>query len=154
MYECTDLRLNRTAAIKIMLRTSFGHTAAVRRFDREAKAIASLRHPNIIEIYDFGPLGHEAAYIVMPRLQGQSWRSELQVRGSLPPGLAADWLDQVLSGLEAAHANGVVHCDLKPENLHVCHGRRGGAVITILDFGLAKMTNTEGLSATVTLEVG
>jgi serine/threonine-protein kinase len=152
VYECSDLRLNRTVAIKIMLRRLFGNDAAMRRFDREARAIASLRHPNIVEIYDFGSIGNDGAYIVMPRLRGRSWRSELELRGSLSPALAADWLDQVLSALEAAHASGVVHCDLKPENLHVGHRERGGALITILDFGLARMDPAQPSPATVTLE--
>jgi serine/threonine protein kinase len=111
-----------------------------------------LRHANIVEIYDFGPIGQEGAYIVMPRLYGRSWRSEIEMRGTLSPVLAADWLDQVLSGLEAAHASGVVHCDLKPENLHVSQGASAGASITILDFGLAKIDAGEAALITVTLD--
>jgi hypothetical protein len=151
VYECADLRLNRTVALKIMLRSFFGDQKALRRFDREAKAIASLHHPNIVEIYDFGLIGSEGAYFVMPRLHGRSWRSELEARLTLSPELTAEWLDQVLSGLEAAHRSGIVHCDLKPENLHISRCEEGAASIKILDFGLAKLNDFDaGATATLT----
>jgi hypothetical protein len=139
VYEALDLTLGRTVAVKIMLGQLFGNPTALRRFAREGKAIASLRHPNIIEIYDFGLIGTDGAFLVMPRLYGSSARSELQSRGLLAPANAAAWLDQVLDGLEAAHRSGIVHCDLKPENIVISPNDGGREHITILDFGLARL---------------
>jgi hypothetical protein len=150
VYEASDLQLHRTVAVKIMLGTLFGNRSALHRFHREAKAAAALRHPHIVELYDFGRIGEGGAYLVMPRLQGNSWRTELNTSGKLAVHTAANWIDQVLTGLEAAHTAGVVHCDLKPENLLVSHMAAGGW-ITILDFGLARIRQMELDGATVTL---
>ena len=134
VYDATDLRLNRNVALKVMVGSLFGNHAALRRFDREARATASLVHPNIVAIHDYGTVGSDGAYLVMERVAGATWRSELDKRGALAPETAARWFDQLLSGLEAAHTAGIVHRDLKPDNVLVDNDQ-----IKILDFGLAKM---------------
>jgi serine/threonine-protein kinase len=135
VYEAHDLGLGRQVAIKIMLGVGFGHETALRRFRREAQAVARLNHPNIVSLYDFGELEGGGAYLVMERLHGATLRAEMKRVGVFSP---ADWFEQILAGLAAAHEHGVVHRDLKPEN--ILGGRRasGFLAVKILDFGLAK----------------
>ena len=138
VYEALDLRLNRKVAFKVMTGSLFGNLAAVRRFEREAKAAARLNHRNIVAIYDFGAIAGSGAYLVMELVEGRSLQSELQARGAVSTELAAELLDQLLAGMEAAHSAGVIHRDLKPENVLVA-GRGDELTIKILDFGLAKL---------------
>jgi len=138
VYEARDLGLGRQVAIKIMLGGGFGHETALRRFRREAQAVARLNHPNIVSLYDFGELEGGGAYLVMERLRGVTLRAEMKRVGVFSPAETADWFERILAGLAAAHEHGVVHRDLKPENM--LGGRRasGSLVVKILDFGLAK----------------
>ena len=138
VFEATDLNLNRTVAVKVTTGRLFGDQSALRRFEREARILARLRHPNIVAIHDFGRLGGEGAYLVMERVAGSSWRAELQRLGKIPPATAATWFDQLLGGLQAAHEAGVVHRDLKPENVIIEPRENGGGLLKILDFGVAK----------------
>lgn len=155
VYEGTDLRLNRKIAIKILIGSLFGNRAALRRFEREAKAAAMLNHINIVAIHDFGMIGQDGAYLVMERVYGSSWREELEHRGALLPATAADWFGQLLRGLKAAHQAGVAHRDLKPENVLVVRQEADRELIKILDFGLAKMRLFEsGQTQSVTLAGG
>jgi eukaryotic-like serine/threonine-protein kinase len=140
VYEATDLRLGRCVALKILLARNFGNPGALRRFEREAQAAARLRHPNIVVVHDYGTLGMEGAYLVMELLKGTTLRSELDRVGSLHPPVAADWFDQILDGVAAAHAAGVIHRDLKPDNVIVTRDPQGRDVLKILDFGLAKLS--------------
>jgi hypothetical protein len=140
VYEATDLRLGRRVALKILLARNFGNPGALRRFEREAQAAARLRHPNIVTVHDYGTLGTEGAYLVMELLKGTTLRSELDRVGSLHPSVAAEWFDQILDGVAAAHAAGVIHRDLKPDNVIVTRDPQGRDVLKILDFGLAKLS--------------
>jgi hypothetical protein len=143
VFEATDLRLHRKVAIKVLVGKLFGNLAALRRFEREAEACARLTHPNIIAIHDFGRIGQEGAYLVMDRLTGRTLRSELKRIGKLSPVASVEWFDQFLNGLQAAHAAGIAHRDLKPENMFITTLKSGGDRITILDFGLAKLSLEE-----------
>jgi hypothetical protein len=156
VFEATDLSLSRKVAVKIMLGHLFGETTALRRFEREARILAQLSHPNIVAIHDFGSLGEDGAYLVMERLTGLSWRAELQRMGKIPYGVAASWFDQLLAGLTAAHEAGIVHRDLKPENVIITTPDRGAhdtdaGLVKILDFGVAKANAFQsGASANLT----
>jgi eukaryotic-like serine/threonine-protein kinase len=154
VYEATDLNLTRTVAVKVMTGSLFGDQAALRRFDREARILAQLRHPNIVAIHDFGRLGGEGAYLVMERVAGTSWRAELQRLGKIPSATAATWFDQLLDGLHAAHETGVVHRDLKPENVIIEPREDGGCLLKILDFGLAKAQWQPSARETTLTETG
>jgi hypothetical protein len=138
VYEARDLGLRRQVAIKIMLGGSFGHDTALRRFRREAQAVARLNHPNIVSLYAFGELEGGGAYLVMERLHGATLRAEMKRVGVFSPAETADWLEQILDGLAAVHEHGVVHRDLKPENILALGRASGALVVKILDFGLAK----------------
>src|SRR5512141_2570645 len=132
VYRARDAKLDRDVAIKVLPEAVAADPDTMARFEREAKAVAALTHPNILAIHDFGT--HEGiSYAVMELLEGQTLRERL-LAGPIPPKQAIDFALQVAKGLSAAHDKGVVHRDLKPENLFVT---RGGH-LKILDFGLAK----------------
>jgi hypothetical protein len=139
VYEAHDLRLEREVAVKVMLGGAFGYESALRRFRREAQAVARLDHPNIVAVHDFGELEGGGAYLVMERLRGSTLRSEMGRVGVFAPGDAADWFEPMLDGLAAAHQQGVVHRDLKPENIVGVRTAGGALAVKILDFGLAKI---------------
>ena len=138
VYKARDTRLDRFVAVKVLP----GHLAknddALARFEREAKAVAALNHPNILGIHDFATHG-ETSYVVMELLEGESLRSRLE-RGPLTPRKATELAIQMAEGLAAAHEKGVVHRDLKPDNLWITKDDR----LKILDFGLAKQVGPMG----------
>lgn len=146
VYEGRDLRLDRPVAVKVMTR-DFRQGQSVRRFHREARAVASLNHPNIVSVYDYGTIEPATAYMVMECVPGITLRKELNRSGALTPVHAVDWFDQVLRGVAAAHDQGIVHRDLKPENI-IGHRDRGGLSVKILDFGLAKFQPREDAETT------
>jgi eukaryotic-like serine/threonine-protein kinase len=122
VYRARDTRLNREVAIK------FSDAQFSERFEREAKAVAALNHPNICQIYDIG-----ANYLVMELVEGAPIVSSVEPR-PLPPAEALRLATQIAAALEAAHAKGIVHRDLKPANILVTPS----GVVKLLDFGLAK----------------
>jgi TolB-like protein/Flp pilus assembly protein TadD len=132
VYRARDRKLDRDVAIKVLPESVAADPDALARFEREAKAVAALSHPNILSIFDFGT--HDrVSYAVTELLEGETLREKLNA-GTLPPKAAVEYALQIARGLSAAHERGIVHRDLKPENLFVI---RGGHV-KILDFGLAK----------------
>jgi len=132
VYKAKDARLDRMVAIKVLPEDLAKNPDALARFEREAKAVAALNHPNITGIFDIGHT-EDTAYAVMELLEGESLRGRL-LRGALTPRLAIELAVQMACGLAAAHDKGVIHRDLKPENLWVTKDGR----LKILDFGLAK----------------
>lgn len=132
VYKAKDTRLDRLVAIKVLPEHLAKNPDSLARFEREAKAVAALNHPNITGLFDIGREG-TTAYAVMELLEGESLRSRL-MQGPLSPRLATELAVQMAHGLAAAHDKGVVHRDLKPENLWVTSDGR----LKILDFGLAK----------------
>src|SRR5438128_9074329 len=148
VYRARDTRLEREVAIKV-LPTDFAKDAdRLRRFEQEARATSALNHPNILTIYDIGT--HDGApYIVSELLLGETLR-ERMTEGPLPVRKAIDFAVQIARGLAAAHEKGVVHRDLKPENVFVTNDGR----IKILDFGLAKLTETSTASDIRTVASG
>jgi eukaryotic-like serine/threonine-protein kinase len=133
VYKAKDTRLGRDVAIKIIPEALAG-PQSLERFEREARAVAQISHPNILAIHDFGRDG-ETAYAVMELLDGETLRTRLE-NGALPARKAVDLAVQMAEGLAAAHEKGIVHRDLKPENVFVTHEGR----VKLLDFGLAKRT--------------
>jgi serine/threonine protein kinase len=132
VYRAHDTRRRRNVAVKVLSPgrpTTAEHFA---RFAREARTGALINHPNIVTVYDVG--SHEGTpFVVCELLDGQTLRARLK-DGPLPPRLAVRYAIQIADGLAAAHQLGVVHGDLKPENIFVTDGDR----VKILDFGLAK----------------
>jgi GAF domain-containing protein len=138
VYRAQDLRLSRTVAVKVMKGAWFENASSIRRFTREARASARLDHPNIVRVHDCGELGNSGAYLVMEYVDGATWRDSLRQSGMFPPPAAAALLDQLLSGVEAAHRAQIIHRDLKPSNILI-----SGPTVKILDFGLAKVREME-----------
>ncbi len=149
VYEASDTRLGRPVAVKIMVGTLFGNSAAVARFEREARLAALLDQPNIVRMHDFGRLAAGGAYLVMELVRGRSWREHLDA--GIPASRAAIWIEQLCGAIAAAHLRGIVHRDLKPENLMIARERENDRVV-VLDFGLAKMrTEMSHLDPDVTM---
>ncbi len=132
VYRARDTRLGRDVAIKVLPDRIAHDPDALSRFDREARAVAALSHPNILSIFDFGTEGG-IIYSVTELLEGETLRGQLDA-GPISQKQTVDYALQIAKGLSAAHEKGIVHRDLKPENLFV--GRDGH--LKILDFGLAK----------------
>lgn len=145
VFGAMDLLLNRSVALKVMLTN--GSEQGLRA-KREAQATARLRHPNIVTVYDTGTIGAHAAYLVMERIGGKTWREELVARKIIPPSLLALMLDQVLAAAEAAHSAGITHRDLKPENLLIYGGPLNQAIVKVVDFGVAKLDAVTNLTPT------
>jgi serine/threonine protein kinase len=154
VYEATDLRLGRLVAVKVMTGRLFGNNQALRRFEREARAAARLQHPNIVPVYDFGPLRGDGAYLVMQRISGRSWRAELDRFGAIKLERALGWFEQLCDAMIAAHASGIIHRDLKPENLLISAADNDVNVekVTVLDFGLAKVNALDAAGESLTAE--
>jgi len=136
VYRARDTRLGREVAIKVIAEELAAHKDRLKRFEHEARATASLNHPNILALFDVGVEG-EVHYIVEELLQGETLRERLR-RERLPVREAVDGAVQIARGLAAAHEKGIVHRDLKPENVFLT---RDGHV-KVLDFGLAKLAVT------------
>ena len=141
VYRARDTRLAREVAIKILPAGVSERPDALARFEREAKAVAALSHPNILAIHDFG-IADGRAFAVMELLEGESLRDALAA-GTLPTRRVIDYATQIAHGLAAAHDKGIVHRDLKPENVFVTRDNRS----KILDFGLARQDATVSAAA-------
>jgi serine/threonine protein kinase/Tfp pilus assembly protein PilF len=133
VYLAEDTRLRREVALKVLPPRRASSPEARARFEREARAVAALSHPNIMAIHDFGEQ-EGTAFAVMELLEGKTLR-ELLDQGPLPPGKALDYARQMARGLAAAHGKGITHRDLKPSNIFIT---RDGQ-LKILDFGIASV---------------
>jgi serine/threonine-protein kinase len=140
VYLAEHPGIGRQAAVKVLTPSDAADPQIVSRFITEARAANSIRHPNIVDIYDSGVLDGGTPYIVMEFLDGETLKDAL-ARGPLPLADAIDWGCQVAEALAAAHAHDVVHRDLKPENLFlIADARRlGKKQVKVLDFGIAKL---------------
>jgi beta-lactam-binding protein with PASTA domain/tRNA A-37 threonylcarbamoyl transferase component Bud32 len=133
VYRARDAVLERSVAIKVLHRNLAGDAGFIERFRREARAAANLNHQNIVAVHDWGSVDG-IYYMVMEYVAGLSVREILHAEGLLAPAQAADVLEQTLEALQHAHRQGIVHRDVKPENLMVT---RDG-VVKVADFGLAR----------------
>ena len=141
VYRARDTRLGRDVAVKVLPEPFATNPDRLARFEREARAVAALSHPNILAIHDYGTDG-AITYAVMELLEGETLRDRL-ARGPLPWREAVEAGAAVADGLAAAHAKGIVHRDLKPENLFLTADGR----VKILDFGLARITPVPNMEA-------
>jgi serine/threonine-protein kinase len=151
VYKARDTRLDRQVAIKLLPSDLGGDPGRCARFEREARAIASLAHPHICTLYDVGThafpgSGQATLYLVMEYLGGETLADRLE-RGPLPLAQALDLASQIADALDAAHSRGIVHRDLKPGNVMLTAegtGRSGVASAKLLDFGIAKLAADGG----------
>jgi Tol biopolymer transport system component len=133
VYRARDPRLARDVAIKVMPQGLAASADRVRRFEQEARAAGRLNHPNVLAIYDVG-LDEGSLYLVSELLEGETVRARVQ-RGRLSPRKATGYARQIAEGLAVAHDAGIIHRDVKPENLFVTADER----VKLLDFGIAKL---------------
>jgi eukaryotic-like serine/threonine-protein kinase len=137
VYRAHDTRLERDVAIKVLPASLASDADRLRRFEQEAKTIATLNHPNIMGLHDIGT--HEGApFLVSELLEGETLRQKIEA-GPIPTRRTVEYALGIAQGLAAAHAKGVVHRDLKPENVFITRDGR----VKILDFGLAKLVRDE-----------
>jgi len=145
VYEAIDTTLGRRIALKELniapSLTGQARRDRIERFNREARAVGRLSHPNIVSVFDFGEESGRH-FIAMEFLEGQSLRDMMTVRGAFPLKEALDITCQVLDALAYAHANRVIHRDIKPDNIHILPG--GQAKLT--DFGIARLTEEPALT--------
>jgi tRNA A-37 threonylcarbamoyl transferase component Bud32 len=142
VYSATHPVIGKKAAVKVLRKNLCADAEAVERFIQEARAVNQIGHPNIVDIFAFGTLDDERSYLVMELLAGESLQARLR-RGPLSREELCHLADGIARALEAAHAHKIIHRDLKPENvfLHEVRGER--PIVKLLDFGIAKLADTE-----------
>ncbi|MBI4851930.1 MAG: serine/threonine protein kinase [Acidobacteria bacterium] len=142
VYLATHLGTERPVALKIIAPQFMRHPEFVERFKREAKAAGRLRHPNVVNVTDFGFAQIEKeriAYLVMEYLDGCTLSEVLSEEGRLPLKFTVDILEQVCAAIDTAHQQGIIHRDLKPDNIWLEPDGCGSYNVKVLDFGLAKL---------------
>jgi eukaryotic-like serine/threonine-protein kinase len=142
VYLATDITAGRKAALKLLPLRFTGDAERLKRFQREARAVVGLNHPNIVTVYEIGE-DHSTHYIASELIEGETLRQRL-MRGQIEVGEAVDVAIQVASALVAAHNAGIVHRDIKPENIMV----RPDGYVKVLDFGIAKLAESAFAEAT------
>ena len=146
VYEAIHPVMGRKVAVKVLLQEFCQHKEVVSRFFTEARAAHEIHHPNIVDVLDLGHLESGVPYIVMELLDGKPMSGVLQDSGVFNPQRVARIAADCARALAAAHAHGVIHRDLKPDNIFLVPGSSGtntgsGEKIKILDFGVAKLTS-------------
>ncbi|HEX2054588.1 MAG TPA: protein kinase [Actinomycetota bacterium] len=140
VYQGTDTVLGRTVALKVLSANLASDPAFIARFEREAQAVASLNHPNLVGIYDIGSDG-DLHYIVLEYVEGSTLDAVIRSQAPMDPDRVVAITLSVCAGLQAAHDKGIVHRDIKPANIMIEPDGR----VKVMDFGIAK-TKTEGLT--------
>ncbi len=151
VYRATHLGTKRTVAVKLIHPQLSTHDQFVARFRREAEAAGRLRHPNVVDVTDFGfaqTSNGPVAYLVMEYLDGCTLAEIVAEEGALPIQWVIDILEQVCSAVEEAHRAGIIHRDLKPDNIWLEPNGRGGYTVKVLDFGLVKLGEADHAPAT------
>ncbi len=142
VYLATHLGTERPVAVKIIAPQYMRRAEFVERFRREARAAGRLRHPNVVNVTDFGFADSnegQVAYLVMEYLDGCTLGEILDEERNLPVAWTLDILEQVCSAVQEAHEQGIIHRDLKPDNIWLEPNQRGGYTVKVLDFGIAKL---------------
>lgn len=140
IFQATQLSLGRAVAIKVVKSVHEDNSDAVRRFELETEVIARLAHPNIVQVVDAGKADDGTMYLAMELLQGDSVRQLLRKVGTLPVARVLAIVEDIASALSAAHAGGVIHRDLKAENVMLVKAAGKQEIAKVLDFGVAKLT--------------
>ncbi|MDQ3748691.1 MAG: protein kinase [Acidobacteriota bacterium] len=142
VYLATHVGTERPVAVKVIAPQFMQRLEFVERFKREARAAGRLRHPNVVNVTDFGftdTADGNVAYLVMEYLDGCTLGEVLEEEGKLPLSWTLDILEQVCSAVQEAHEQGIIHRDLKPDNIWLEPNQRGGYTVKVLDFGIAKL---------------
>lgn len=155
VFLSTHIGTERPVAVKIIAPQFMQRAEFVERFRREARAAGRLRHPNVVDVTDFGlaeTKDGEVAYLVMEYLDGCTLGEILEEEKNLPVGWTIDILEQVCSAVHEAHEQGIIHRDLKPDNIWLEPNPSGGYTVKVLDFGIAKLEESMAKSAALTAD--
>ena len=136
-FKAVDTNLRFTVALKVVKAQYLDNEVMRQRFVSEARAAASLRHPNVASVFHLGKTGEDYFY-AMEFVEGEPLDRVLMYRGPLEVGLALDIVEQVAAALSAAYRQNIVHRDIKPSNLMVTFGEGGRVTVKVIDFGLAR----------------
>ena len=145
VFLATHLGTTRPVALKVIAPQFMTNEEVGERFRREAEAAGRLRHPNVVNVTDFGvaEVGSDTlAYLVMEYLDGASLGELIKQRGAMPLPLVVDIVEQICLAIGNAHQQGIIHRDLKPDNILLQPDQRGGYIVKVLDFGLAKLRDS------------
>ncbi|HEY5242638.1 MAG TPA: serine/threonine-protein kinase, partial [Polyangiaceae bacterium] len=162
VYRARDRRLGREVAVKVIHPHLRDSKEVVSRFNTEARAVAKLRHPNIVEVFDVSETDDEEQYLVVELLRGTTLRKLLQGKRAMPPEVAAAVALELLGALSHANTAGVIHRDIKPENVLLEHRPPASVaaerttpapsgdrvVVKLTDFGIAKLLDAQGVTST------
>jgi serine/threonine-protein kinase len=155
VFEATHARLPGRYAVKVLRSDLMGNREAFARFCREAEVMSELRHPNVVQIYDFNTTADGRPYFVMEHLEGRDLETRLVQSGPLPLPAAVRVVESVASALAIAHAHGIVHRDLKPANIFlVTIGGQIDELVKVLDFGISKIRSSGTLLSSPTDMLG
>ena len=149
VYQCLHVDLNKVVAVKVLLPFDPGDTTILDRFKTEARSSASIKHANVVDVFDYGITPDGRPFFVMEYLEGESLAAVLDREGRMRERDIVDIIDQVLTGLSAAHKRNIIHRDLKPENVFLTRNDDGQREVKILDFGIAKISGVVGASRMV-----
>lgn len=144
VYKARHKFMNRIVAVKVLLEQLVTDEAAVQRFRQESQAASTLSHQNVVTVYDFGQTPNGQAYFVMDCLEGESLSDLIEKNGRVDVYRAMNIFEQICDGLDHAHKKGIIHRDLKPNNIVLLKGENGQESIKIVDFGIAKIVNSDG----------
>jgi serine/threonine protein kinase len=149
VYQAIHTGTKRTVAVKVIAPQFMRNRELLIRFQREAEASGRLRHPNVVNVTDFGVTVIDVtsvAYLAMEYLDGETLFDLLQKEPILPPAMTVDILEQIALGVSEAHSHGILHRDLKPQNIWLQPDGRGGYIVKVLDFGIAKLADPSALA--------
>jgi serine/threonine protein kinase len=141
VYEATHDVIGLRVAVKLIRYEYAGNSELNARFLQEARAAAAVGHPGIVQVHDVGTSPDGRTYLVMEYLEGEDLEKVLARQRQLPVGEIAAVLIDALDALSAAHAKGIIHRDMKPENVFLVPGRKGDRVVKLLDFGIARLAD-------------
>src|SRR4026208_2619375 len=144
VYRARHILLGDRVAIKVLPPEIRNNAEWLRRFRREGQAARRFRHPNAVTVYDLRTAADGMVYMVMEYVEGHTLGEEIKSRGRLAPVEVVEVLEPIMSVLNTAHAMGVVHRDLKPDNIMIGKSNNGERVIKLLDLGIAKMREIAG----------
>ena len=150
VYKARQKNMDRDVAIKVLLAEMAANKTVEKRFYLEALAVSKLRHPNTIQIHDFGETKDGQLYIAMEFLDGRDLKEVIRAEKALAPKRAANVAVQMLRSLREAHSKGIVHRDLKPDNVFLCSVGDEPDFVKVLDFGVAKLRESDKNQATLT----